>query len=123
MLYLIISILFYLLVMALLVLWLVNYFRKVLLHWEYMKYVEGKFEKYQSYWDTVFSFDFSIVSDIIMLLLPVYRRSPHLEEQDADFKILGDKLKRVFWWGWGSFIAIIVVQIVMLIVTLLFEIF
>ena len=123
MIYLIISIVFYLLIISLLIIWLVNFLRKVLLHWEYMKFVEGKFEKYQSFWETAFSFDFSIISDIVLLLLPSYRRSPHLEKENPEFRELGDKLKRVFWWGWGSFIMIIAVQIIMLILTLLFEIF
>ena len=108
-------------IIGLLVLWLVNYISKVFLHWEYMKHVEGKFEKYWTYWDTVFSFDFATIGDIAQLVLPIYHRNYLKEKGNAEFEALGDKLKKVFWWGWGSFIAIISLQIIMLMITIIFE--
>lgn len=120
--YLVLSILFYISITACLILWLVNYLRKVFLHWEYMKIVEGKFEKYQTYWDAVFSFDLNVLGDVAQILLPIYQRNPIKEKVNHAFEELGEKLKKVFWWGWGSFIVLISIQIIMLLFTIIFGI-
>ncbi len=71
--------------------WFITTFRKILVHWKYLKLVKNKFEGSNSYFESVFNLNH--YSDIIRLFLPFYSRDFPKEKSNPVFSKLGNKLK------------------------------
>lgn len=119
MLFLLTAIFYYALILALMVIFVVNLVRKALVHWKYFKVVEGRFTPYDSYLETVFSFDFTYLPEMLQIILPYYSRNHSKEMENDNYRQLGEELKKVFWWTYGSLITIFALQILMLIFSII----
>ena len=93
-----IDVLFPLIMFALYISWIVNFFKKVFAHFKYQKEVNGIFEKYSSYWAMAFSFDFNHLFERIGLMLPFFTRNYKQEKENPKFKEIGDHVQRITRW-------------------------